>query len=142
MVVQIVLFLHVLGAVGLGYYLLLPYFTARMKAHTSSTLPPYLSSLYGTSRIGQYLLIIQFLTGGYLMSQQKYSVLWMVLTTVIFLVIAAISGIMNKRMKQAIGALNDGKGADALIGKVKALSYVVSVSMLVVLYIMKFPMYG
>lgn len=142
MVVQIVLFLHVLGAVGLGYYLVLPFFTTRMKTHTETTLQPFLSSLYGTSRIGQYLLIVQFLTGGYLMSQQKYSVLWMVLTTIVFIAVAAVSGIMNKRMKQAVKVLKDGKSADSLLGTVKALSFVLSVSMLAVLYVMKFPMYA
>lgn len=141
MVIQIVVFLHVIGAVGLGYYLVLPFFMLRLKGYAQNALQPYMSSIHGTSRIAQYLLILQFLTGGYLISQQDYTVLWMILTIVIFLVIAALSGIMNKRLKQAIGALQEGKSADAFIGTAKTLSIIVSLSMLAVLYVMKFPMY-
>jgi len=139
--IQFLLFLHVIGAVGLGYYLIMPLLTIRLKALSGSSLEGYLGGLYGTSRVAQYLLILQLLTGGYLMSKADYSVLWMVLTTVFFVLVAAISGMMNGKMKKAIKALKSGGNADGFMKSIVMFGYLSSISMLLILYVMMYPMF-
>jgi hypothetical protein len=138
---QFLLFLHVVGAVGLGFYLVLPFMMMRITGLTNEALQPYLNGLYGTSRIGQYLLVIQLLTGGYLISQSEYTVMWIILSIVFFIIIGALSGIMNKNLKVALKHLNNNETAEQPLGTAKSLSIIVSLSLLVILYIMMYPIY-
>lgn len=136
------LFLHVIGAVGLGFYLILPFLVRRTKSLSGHSLESYLGGLYGTSRLMQYLLIAQLLTGGYLMSKFDYSISWMVFAIGFFVLVAAISGMMNVKMKKAIKDLKGGGTGEDLVASVRTFSYIVSVSLLVVLYLMVYPMYA
>src|SRR5690554_1003553 len=136
------IFLHVLGAIGLGYYLILPFLTRNITKLSGQALESYLKGLFGTSRIAQYLLVIQLLTGGYMMSQNDYTVAWMISSIGFFLVAAAISGIMNKSMKTTIKDIQDGGSGEAQLSSIRLFSYIVSISMLIVIYFMMYPMYG
>jgi hypothetical protein len=139
---EFMIFLHVIGAVGLGFYLIIPLLLLRVYKLTGSPLEGYLSGLYATSRIMQYLLIVQLLTGGYLMAKLPYSTLWMVLTILFFIVVGAISGMLNGKMKKAIKDLNSGGNGSSYMRSIKIYSYITSVSMLIVLYFMMYPTFG
>ncbi|WP_411829132.1 hypothetical protein [Paenibacillus apiarius] len=90
------------------------------------------------NRIAQYFLIVQFITGGYLMSKGSYSVLWMVLTTVVFLAIAAFSGIMGKQLKAALQAVKSGQANQAAAGKISSFSFLIFVLFIVMILLMVF----
>lgn len=137
-----IVFLHVLGAIGLGYYLILPLLMRNITKLSGQTLESYLTSLLGTSRIAQYLLVIQLLTGGYMMSKNDYTVAWMISSIGFFLVVAAISGIMNKAIKTTIKDIQAGGSGEAQLSSIRLFSIIVSISMLIVIYFMMYPMYG
>lgn len=139
---KLFLFLHVLGAIGLGFYLILPLLLRNITKLTDKSLESYLAGLFGTSRIAQYLLIIQLLTGGYLMSLNDYSIAWMISSIGFFLVAAAISGIMNKSMKTTINDIRAGGNGEAQLGTIRLFSIIVSLAMIVVIYFMVYPMYA
>ena len=139
---QFIIFLHVLGAVGLGFYLILPFLLRNISKLSGQALESYIRMIYGTSRIAQYLLVLQLLTGGYLMSKNNYSLAWIISAIGFFLVVAAISGIMNKSMKTMTKDIGSGGTGEAQISTIKVYGVIISISMLIVIYFMMYPMYS
>jgi hypothetical protein len=137
---EFIVFLHVLGAIGLGYYLVLPLLMRNITRISGQALESYLTGLYGTSRISQYLLVLQLLTGGYMMSKANYTVAWIISSIGFFLVIGAISGIMNKTMKTTIKDIQAGGSGEAHLSSLRLFSVIVSLSMLIIIYFMMYPM--
>lgn len=136
------IFLHVLGAIGLGFYLILPILLRNITKLSGQALESYLAGIFGTSRIAQYLLVIQLLTGGYLMAKNDYTVAWIISSIGFFLVAAAISGIMNKSIKTTIKEIQAGGSGVAQLSSIRLFSIIVSIAMLIVIYFMMYPMYG
>lgn len=134
------LFLHVLGAVGMGFYIVLPIMIGRASKLAGLGQGGLAEGLLSANRIAQYFLILQLLTGGYLMSQADYSVAWMVIVILLFLGIAALGGIISKPLKLVVASIQDGKSATAHIGKARVLSIIVLVLYIAIIYFMMFPM--
>ncbi|WP_309121466.1 hypothetical protein [Paenibacillus sp.] len=111
--VGIVLFLHALGALTVGFYLLLPFMASRLAGLNPQAQVGFARVLFGLNRIGQWLLIAQFLTGGYLISQYDKSVPWMVVVIVLFLGIGAMSGMIAGPLKRIIANGGEGKAAES-----------------------------
>lgn len=132
-------FLHLLGATGMGFYIVLPFMVGRASKLAGGGQSGLADGLVTANRIAQYFLIVQLLTGGYLMSQSDYDVVWMVVTTVLFLAIAAISGIMTKPLKRIVGAIQDGQSATAHIAKARVFSLIVLVLYVIIIYFMNNP---
>lgn len=139
---QFIVFMHVIGAVGLGFYLLMPLLLGRSKTMTGSALVTYLGNLYGPCRIMQYLLIAQLLTGGYMMSQRNYSTLWMTLVIVVFTIAGGLSGMLNYKVKRTIRNLEAGSDSKASFASSVIYGWLTFVSLLAVLYLMKYPTFG
>ncbi|MFD1957617.1 hypothetical protein ACFSL6_26455 [Paenibacillus thailandensis] len=135
-------FLHLLGAVGMGFYIVLPIMIGRASKLAGAGQQGLAEGLAVANRIVQYCLIIQLLTGGYLISQSDYSVFWIVLVIVLFLAIAAFSGIISKPLKQVVSSIQAGQSATAFIGKARLLSLIVLVLYIIVIYFMAFPIYA
>lgn len=134
-----ILYLHVLSAVMMGIYLLLPFLAQRVEALESKTAQyGFLHVLFAMNRSAQFALIIAFLTGGYMVSKAPYSILWMALSIVLFLAIAALSGIMGKRMRLAL-AEESGSAIFKQIGSIKTLSVINGILFFIVLTLMNFP---
>ncbi len=133
------IFLHVIGAVGLGFYLISPLLLGRIDRMTGAVLENYLSGLHATGRAMQFLLIVQLLTGGYLMSKLPYTTMWIILTSVFFLVVAAITGMLNGKMKKAAKELQGGGTGESYLKSIKSFGYISAVSMLIILYLMMYP---
>lgn len=127
--------LHILGAVGLGFYLLLPFILMPVKPLKDSSKADFMSGLYKTSRIMQYLLVLQLLTGGYMMGGD-YTPFWMTVSIGLLVFIGAISGIMNGRMKKAVKAWRDGGDGASLFKSVITMSWVTTISLIAILYYM------
>ncbi|KKC47331.1 MULTISPECIES: hypothetical protein [Paenibacillus] len=138
---SIMIFLHVLGAGGVGFYLILPFLVGRASRLAGAGQQGLAEGLIAGNRIAQYFLILQFLTGGYLISQADYTVLWMVLVIVLFLAIAALGGIQTKPLKRIVSQIQAGQSATAEIGKVRMFSFILLVLYIVTLYLMVNPFY-
>ena len=95
--IDFVTFLHTIGAVGMGLYLLLPFLVGRVTQLTGEGQAGLADGLVFANRIAQYCLVLQLLTGGYMMTNADYTVLWMVLITVLFLAIAALGASRRSR---------------------------------------------
>lgn len=134
-------FLHLLGAVGMGFYIVLPIMIGKATKLAGLGQGGLADGLVSANRIVQYALIVQLLTGGYMMSQADYTVAWMIIVTVLFLAIAAISGIMSKPLKRIVTSIQDGQSATAHIAKARMFSLIVLILYVVVIYFMAFPMY-
>ncbi|ASS66421.1 MULTISPECIES: hypothetical protein [unclassified Paenibacillus] len=138
---SIMIFLHVLGAGGVGFYLILPFLVGRASRLAGAGQQGLAEGLIAGNRIAQYFLILQFLTGGYLISQADYTVLWMVGVIVLFLAIAALGGIQTKPLKRIVSQIQAGQSATAEIGKVRMFSFILLVLYIVTLYLMVNPFY-
>lgn len=134
--------IHLLGAVGMGFYIVLPIMIARATKLAGVGQEGLADGLVSANRIAQYFLVIQLLTGGYLMSQGDYSVSWMIIVTLLFLAIAAISGIVTKPLKLVVSSIQAGQSATGHIKKARVLSLIVLVLYLVVIYFMRFPIFA
>jgi uncharacterized membrane protein len=72
------------------------------------------------------------------MSQNDYSVAWMVIIIVLFLGIAALGGIISKPLKLVVASIQEGKSASAHINKARVMSIIVLVLYIAIIYFMKF----
>jgi hypothetical protein len=132
-VIQFIVLLHVLGAVGMGFYLVLPFLAGKLAVAGNGSGSALAQGLKKANRIGQALLIVQFLTGGYLMSQIKVQVGWMIAVTVLLVAIGAFSGIIGKPLSN----LGSGTGdAAKLLGKVKTFSWLLFIAMILMVICM------
>lgn len=134
-------FIHLLGAIGMGFYIVLPIMLGRASKLAGAGQEGLADGLLSANRIAQYFLVVQLLTGGYMMSQGEYEVIWMIIITLLFLGIAAIGGIVSKPLKLIVASIQEGKSATAHIKKARVLSLIVLVLYIVIIYFMKYPIY-
>ncbi|GGG20828.1 hypothetical protein [Paenibacillus abyssi] len=139
--VDFLLFLHVIGAIGMGFYLVLPFLLGRASRLAGSGQEGLAEGLINGNRIAQYFLILQFLTGGYLISQNDYTVVWIVLVILLFLAIAALAGIMTKPLKRIVASIQAGQSATSHIKKAQTMSFIILLLFLITIYLMKYPFY-
>lgn len=133
---QAMIFLHIIGAMALGFYLILPFVFGSVDKLSLAAQEGTVSAIRTLNRYAQFGLVIQLLTGGYLMSKGDYSVAWMVVVVVLFLLIGALGGIMGKPLKQALEGIRQNKNIGAETGKLRTLSALVSLSVIVISFFM------
>lgn len=138
---NVMLFLHVVGAVGMGIYAILPFVAGKFKQLSGPAQEGLARGLILSGRFGQYALILQLLTGGYLISKGEYTVPWMITTVVIFIAIGALSGIVQGPLKRIAAAAANGESASAAISKVQTLSVIILVLFLGIIWLMQVPWY-
>jgi hypothetical protein len=142
---NIMLVLHVIGAVGMGIYAIMPFVVGKFKKLSGPAQEGLASGLLSAGRIGQYALILQLLTGGYLMSNAaggaKYTAAWMVTVIVLFVAIGALTGIVQAPLKRILAASANGQSASASISRVQTLSTITFILFLIVIWFMENPSY-
>lgn len=121
--------IHVLSALALIFYILLP-FLAGGAANRSTAV-----ALSRGNRIGQYVLILAFLSGGYMVSKADYPVWWMVAAVVLVLVMFAMTGMSGKPFKLLIA----GDTAGGALRKLRIFTLVAGVSYVLLLGLMLGP---
>jgi hypothetical protein len=130
------LFLHILGAIIMGFYLLLPFVSGKLVNSGSSPQVGAIGILSTFNRIGQFGLILEFVTGGYMVGQAfkngQVSVLWMILAVALLIALGAVSGILGVTLKR----LASGNHASQQLGKAKALIATGSIVYLIIIIIM------
>jgi uncharacterized membrane protein len=126
----IMLFLHVVGATLLGFYLLLPFMVGRVTALSGSAQQGFIGAISTFNRVGQFSLIAAFITGGAMIGGKGLAVSWMIITVVLFLALGAFSGILGANMKKL------SSGQTSVAGKVKTLSWISAIVFIGILYVM------
>ncbi|GAA3401631.1 hypothetical protein ACFFNY_13545 [Paenibacillus hodogayensis] len=126
---QAMYIIHVLSALALIFYILLP-FLAGGAANPSTA-----RALSRGNRIGQYVLILAFLSGGYMVGKAQYSVWWMVLAVVLILVMFAMTGMASKPFKKLIA----GDTASGALRKVRMFTLISGISYVLLLGMMLGP---
>ncbi|MFC5531263.1 hypothetical protein [Cohnella yongneupensis] len=139
---KVMLFLHVVGAVGMGIYAILPFIAGKFKQLSGAAQEGFASGLVSAGRLGQYALVLQLLTGGYLMSNsdaKDYAVSWMITVGVIFIALGALTGIIQGPLKRIVVASANAQSASSSIGKVQTISAIVFILFLVEIWFMTNP---
>lgn len=136
---KLMLLLHLLASTGMGFYLFLPFLTGRLGGRSDAGQAGFVGTLVTFNRVSQYLLIVQLLTGGYLIGQGEYSHVWSGVIGVLFLAIAALAGMMGKPLKRLRDSLLENKNAATDASKVRTFGVVIGVLYFVILVLMKYP---
>lgn len=136
---DVMIFLHIVGAIGMGIYALLPFLAKRFRQLSTPAQEGLASGLVTAGRIGQYSLVLQLLTGGYLMSKADYAVSWMVTIGILFIAIGALSGIVQGPLKRIVTAAAGNQDASGNISRVQTLSFIILLAFLVIVWLMRNP---
>ena len=135
---NVLFFLHMIGTLALGFYLVLPFILGRAGKLSPAAQEGTLSAIGGFNRFAQYGLVIQLLTGGYMMTKGDYSVAWMIIIVVLLLAMFALGGIMSKPLRLASAGMRENRDVSAETGKLRTLSALLSVSLLLMVFFMVF----
>lgn len=133
---MIMYLLHIIGALAMGFYLVLPFVVGKIRTLSTAAQEGAFASLRSLNRIAQYGLVIQLLTGGYLMTKGEYSYLWMGVVVVLLLAIAAIGGIMGKPLRLAAEAVKSKRDVSAEQSKIRTFSTLLAIFLLIMVYLM------
>lgn len=133
---KVMLFLHIVGTLALGFYLVLPFVLGTVSKLSLAAQEGTVSAVKSLNRYAQYGLVIQFITGGYMISKGEYSVAWMIVVVVLFLAIAALGGIMGKPLRLALEGIRQNKSITAYAGKLTTLSTALSLGVLLIVFLM------
>ena len=110
---DIFFYAHMISAIGLLLYLFFPLFAMRLRAMKGAAQASMARTMIKANRIGQYILIVALLSGGYMVSKVDYSVLWMIVSIVLILVMFALAGMSGKPLKKvAASGTDSGRSAD------------------------------
>lgn len=138
---KVMLFLHIVGAVGMGIYAIMPFVVGKFKQLSGTAQEGLASGLVSAGRIGQYALVLQLITGGYLITgtDSEYAVSWIVTSVVIFIAIGALTGIVQAPLKRIAAAAVKGENASGSISRVQTLSGITFILFMVIIWIMQAP---
>jgi uncharacterized membrane protein len=133
---MIMYLLHIVGALAMGFYLILPFAVGKIRTLSAAAQEGAFASLRTLNKIAQYALVIQLLTGGYLMTKGNYSHMWMAVVVVLLLAIAAIGGIMGKPLRLAAEGVKNNQDVTPQQSKIRMFSTLLAVFLLIMVYLM------
>jgi len=134
---EVMFALHVLSAVAVGFYLLMPFLTMNIAGMPQDRLSGYTGPLAAMNRIGQFVLVITLVTGGAMLHDAPVSMAWGTVAVILILIIFALSGMMSKPLRQL--ASGDVRDAAGLSGKLRSLSILNAVALLLIVLLMLNP---
>lgn len=129
-------FLHMIGTLALGFYLVLPFLVGKIGSLSPATQEGMVSAVQLLNRIAQFALIIPLVSGTFLIIGGTYSVAWIVIVLVLFLAISAIGGIMGKPLRLALEALRNNQPINGYIGKMRTFSTLLAVFLILITFLM------
>ncbi|MBJ9988838.1 MULTISPECIES: hypothetical protein [Paenibacillus] len=132
----VMFFVHILGALSLGFYLVLPFVVGKVAGLSLPAQEGSAAAIRSLNTFAQVGLVIQLLTGGYLMSQGDYSVPWMIIIVILLLALGAISGIMGKPLRLAIKGIQEKRDISVEMGKIRTLSALLAICLLIMTFFM------
>ncbi|MFD1427557.1 hypothetical protein [Kroppenstedtia sanguinis] len=131
---KLMLFFHVIGAVGMGFYLLLPFFLQKVFLQERSVL----HAMYWTNFITQWVLVVQFFSGGYLYIRGEYPFHWMIGVAVIFTAIGGFGGMFGYHIRKYLNSPTPPE-FKPWSRKVRLHGVLTTVSMFFIIFLMLFP---
>lgn len=135
----IMYYTHIISAIALAVYLFLP-MMIRVGRHPGANVTEgYVKRIVMFNRIGQFALILAFLSGGYMVSKVGFSVLWMIVSIVLLLIIGAMGGMMGKPLKRWAASITNKESSPPDLSKLSTFSLIASVSYVVTLIVMLNP---
>ncbi|AJS59581.1 hypothetical protein [Paenibacillus sp. IHBB 10380] len=135
---SVMYFVHILGSLSVGFYLLLPFVVAKISKLSLPAQEGSAVAIRSLNIIAQFGLLVQFISGGYMLSKGSYSVAWMIVVIVLLVALFAVSGMMSKPLKAAIAGIKENKSIAVETGKLRMMSSIIAVCMLVMVYLMVF----
>ncbi|MGF7046558.1 hypothetical protein J2T13_001056 [Paenibacillus sp. DS2015] len=135
---SVMYFVHILGALSVGFYLLLPFVVAKISKLSLPAQEGSAVAIRSLNVIAQIGLLVQFISGGYMISKGNYTVVWMIVVFVLLVALFAVSGMMSKPLKSAIAGIKQNKSIAVETGKLRTMSTIVAVCMLAMVYFMVF----
>ena len=136
---NVMIFLHVVSALLLGAYVVFPFLVGRAASLSGAAQESFVGLLRSFNRVGQFALIVAFITGGALISNVKPSVAWMITAVVLLLIVGALSGMIGARTKKLIASAKAGANTAADVGKIQAFSWIAAIVVVVAVLIMTNP---
>ncbi|MFB5192426.1 hypothetical protein [Alicyclobacillus fastidiosus] len=136
---HIVYFIHILGAISMGFYLFLPFMVTKMTALPKPSQAGYVRALYHVNKVSLYIIILQLLTGGYLISVANVPATWSVVVILLLVVVGGLISMAGAKMKRIIHELEEGRDAKAEAGKVRTFAYLTFIALLLMVLFMVFP---
>ena len=138
-VYQFIVLLHLIGSLWMGFYLILPFVATRIAGASSGARAGYAGSMMLANRWGQFMLIVQFLTGGYLVGIAKFGMLWVSVVILLLILMGATTGIMAKPLKRLQQENQSKDGVQEQIKKVQLFSWLTFALFIVMVVLMKYP---
>ncbi|MGG1514536.1 hypothetical protein ABE504_03925 [Paenibacillus oryzisoli] len=138
---QVMIFLHVLSALLLGAYVVFPFVVGRAASLSGAALQGFAGLLSSLNRVGQFALIVAFLSGGAMVSQidPMPSGLWMGLAVVLLLIVGAVTGMIGSRIKKLVKNSQSGQSTAPDAAKIKTFSWIAAVAVVLAILIMTNP---
>jgi hypothetical protein len=137
-VFNFVLFIHIISATSMGFYLIIPYLLLRLRHLTMQSQIGYLRVLISLNRIGQYALILEIISGSYLFSQLHLDNLWTGLMGLFVLGVGAAAGFLGVRMKKALSQMQTQENVPFKFSRLTSLGWLAGISFFVVIVLMCF----
>ncbi|WP_106766386.1 hypothetical protein [Paenibacillus faecalis] len=128
--------LHMIGTAAVGFYLIIPFVVGSLQKLSLNAQEGAINTVRLANRIAQYGLVVQLITGGYIMSKGEYSVAWMVIVSLLLLAMFAFGGIMGKPLKSALAGIREKRDIKQDIGKLRTFSLLLALSLLVMIIFM------
>lgn len=131
-------FIHLLGAITVGYYVMFPLFLMRIIKMDHAARSGYVNGIYVANRIGQYILILQFVTGGYLIWKNNYSLTWIITVITVFTLLAAFAGLMGKPMRMLMHEERGAEDVRKIVHRLQYYSVFICLCFIILVILMKF----
>ncbi|GEM_PF-1997336 len=131
-------FIHLISAIVTLFYLALPFLVTsslRSDGNRNGTF----GMLTTGNRIGQYVLILVFLSGGYMSSKAGVSIPWTIAATVLVLVMFAMTGMMSKPLKSVRNGSLDTSALGQAGAKLRRFGWINAVALIALVVLMLNP---
>ncbi|UNK17269.1 hypothetical protein MNQ98_22735 [Paenibacillus sp. N3/727] len=133
---KIFFLLHMIGTAAVGFYLILPFIVGGVQKLSLGAQEGAVNTVRVANRFAQYGLVIQLITGGYMMTKDEYSVPWMIIVTVLLLAMFAIGGIMSKPLKSALAGIREKRDVKPETAKLRTFSSLLALSLIIMIFFM------
>lgn len=133
-----IVFAHVLGALLLGSFLAFPFAFKSLLSRSGNELKIAVKTLVGFTHFAHYALILLIITGGWMvMGYATYpSLLWVVLSLILFMLIGALIGMIQNNLKRVIFAEDPDKALRRNKAKLNTLGWFTFLLIFTVVFVM------
>ncbi|MED1203611.1 hypothetical protein [Heyndrickxia acidicola] len=138
---HILIFLHILSALLLGVFIIVPFIIKRLNTLSSLEQKELSGVLLGFVKVGEVALVGLLLTGGGMISEfgRIPSSLWMSITGVLLPIIGASLGMMHSKLKVLRAAKQAKNKTDGYHKRLQVYSWITMVSVLLAILVMTNP---